>query len=135
MSFLNWSPIQFAGWNLSVLVLLWIGISGIATLRFTPQLYWSIVTYRRASTKETNGGTVTIASLERLVNFISAQAICIACLSAGILAAHRERLAIIPLLLIPIIKLIHSELSLRIHETLLRVMRDYVKVKTGKVDA
>jgi hypothetical protein len=112
------------GWTgLTAPVLAWVLISGLATARFLPQVRRSWRSYLRNLRARTNGGTVATAALEQAVAHSFALGICVLCLAAAVLAGHRERASVLPLLVIPVVQLVRAEVSARVHDQLMRALK------------
>jgi len=111
------------GWdNLTPLVLAWIATSAAASARFTPQVHRAWVAWRAHRRRQTNGGTVAAAALEQAVGHSFALLVCLLCLGSGMLAAHRERVSAVPILLIPVALLLRAEVGQRLHDALMRAL-------------
>lgn len=111
--------ITFDGWHLSILTLLWIAVSGFAFFRFAPALISAFGVYHRIRKEGIEAESVLKASMERLSYLSSASTTCFMCLLAGILGAHREIAAVIPIILIPVIKLVDAEVDRHLHSSVL----------------
>lgn len=119
MSWLTWAPLQFGGWSFTLPALAWLLVSGLAIVRFAPQLHRSFGAWRRHAAKRTNGGTVATAALEQVVGHGGALLICVLCFLAAAIAGRGSRLAVLPLLAIPFVQLARAEVSDRLHKALL----------------
>jgi hypothetical protein len=107
------------GWSLTAPVLAWLLISALACARFAPQARRAWMAWRRHRAARTNGGTVATAAAEQVVGYGGALTVCLLCLAAAMLAAHRERTAVLPIAAIPLVQLARAEVSARVHAALM----------------
>lgn len=122
MNWLTWEPFHYDGWSLTVPVLAWIVLSSLAVARFAPQVRRAWRTWRDARRQPVNGGAGAIVALESLGNLGVGLTVSLLCLLAALLAMRRNGLAVLPLLVIPAVKLVHAEAVSRIHARLLRAL-------------
>lgn len=120
MSWLTHPVLVLGGWtNLTLPVLSWLLVSGLAIARFAPQFWRSFTAWRRHAAKRTNGGTVATAALELAVGHGGGLVVCVLCFAAAVFAGHMSRIAVLPLLAIPLVQLVRAEVSDRVHKALM----------------